>query len=92
MRRLPGHSIRFFAPILLLVAGIPGHAEAQSVRGRLFDPDGVTGVGSAMMVLEDRNGNEVDRALSRANGLFLLNAPAAGSYRLRAERDRKSVV
>ncbi len=71
---------------LLLAASIPAHADAQSVRGRLLDPDGETGLGSAMIVLEDRNGNEIERALSRGSGLFQLNAPAPGSYRLRAER------
>lgn len=90
MRRPPGHTTRYslFPPLLLLLlaAGLPDGAEGQSVRGRLLDPDGQTGLGSAMMILEDRNGNEVDRALSRNNGLFQLQAPAPGSYRLRAER------
>lgn len=71
---------------LLLATSIPVHADAQSVRGRLLDPDGETGLGSAMIVLEDSNGNEIERTLSRGNGLFQLNAPAPGSYRLRAER------
>lgn len=86
MRRPPSHAIRYLSPLLLLAAGIPIHADAQTVRGRLLDPDGVTGLGSAMVVLEDRNGTEVERALSRNNGLFQLKAPAPGSYRLRAER------
>ncbi|MDE2794971.1 MAG: carboxypeptidase-like regulatory domain-containing protein [Gemmatimonadota bacterium] len=86
MRRPPSHAIRYLSPLLLLAAGIPIHADAQTVRGRLLDPDGVTGLGSAMVVLEDRNGTEVERALSRNNGLFQLTAPAPGSYRLRAER------
>lgn len=89
MRRPTGHTNRCLCPLLLfllLATGIPQGADAQSVRGRLLDPDGQTGLGSAMMVLEDRSGNEVDRALSRSNGLFLLEAPAPGSYRLRAER------
>ena len=86
MKRPLGQVILVLAPFVLLATGIPVHADAQSVRGRLLDPDGVTGLGSAMMVLEHRDGTEVDRALSRDNGLFLLNAPAPGSYRLRAER------
>ena len=85
MRRPPVHLIHSILP-LLLAASIPIHADAQSVRGRLLDPDGQTGLGSAMIVLEDRNGNEIERALSRNTGLFQLNAPAPGSYRLRAER------
>ena len=86
MRRPPSHTIRYLSPLLLLAASIPAHADAQTVQGRLLDPDGVTGLASAMVVLEDRNGNEVERALSRNNGLFRLRAPAPGSYRLRAER------
>lgn len=86
MRRPLGHAIRHLSLLLLLAASIPFHADAQSVRGRLLDADGETGLGSAMIVLEDRNGTEVERALSRDNGLFLLEAPAPGSYRLRAER------
>lgn len=85
MRRPPVHLILSILP-LLLATSIPAQADAQTVRGRLLDPDGQTGLGSAMIVLEDRNGNEIQRALSRSNGLFQLNAPAAGSYRLRAER------
>ena len=85
MRRPPVHLIRSILP-LLLAASIPVHAGAQSVRGRLLDPDGATGLGSAMIVLVDGNGNEVGRTLSRSNGLFQLNANTPGSYRLRAER------
>ena len=86
MRRPLGHAIRHLSLPLLLAAHIPIHADAQSVRGRLLDADGETGLGSAMIVLEHRNGTEVERTLSRSNGLFLLEAPAPGSYRLRAER------
>ena len=83
--RSPVHLIRSILP-LLLAGSIPIHADAQSVRGRLMDPDGETGLGSAMIVLEDRDGNEMQRTLSRSNGLFQLDAPVPGSYRLRAER------
>lgn len=86
MKRPLGHTIPRLPSLLLLATIIPAHADAQSVRGRLLDPDGETGLGSAMMVLEDRDGNEVQRVLTRSNGLFLLEAPAPGSYRLRAER------
>ncbi len=85
MKRPPVHVIHSVLP-LLLAASIPVQTAAQSVRGRLLDPDGRTGLGSAMIVLEDRNGNDVQRALSRSSGLFQLTAPAPGSYRLRAER------
>ena len=86
MKRPLGHTIVGLFSFLLLGGSIPTDALAQEVRGRLLDPDGETGLGSAMMVLLDSDGNEVDRALTRPTGLFLLRAPAAGSYRLRAER------
>ena len=86
MRHPLGHAIVGLSAFLLLAGSIPINAHAQEVRGRLLDPDGETGVGSAMMVLVDRNGKEVDRTLTRGTGLFLLRAPAPGSYRLRAER------
>ena len=86
MRHPLGHAIVGLSAFLLLAGSIPINAHAQEVRGRLLDPDGETGLGSAMMVLVDRNGKEVDRTLTRGTGLFLLRAPAPGSYRLRAER------
>ena len=86
MRRPLGPTIVVLFAFLLLAGSVPIDAHAQEVRGRLLDPDGETGLGSAMMVLEDRDGNEVDRALTRPTGLFLLRPPAPGSYRLRAER------
>ncbi len=86
MRHPLGHAIVGLSAFLLLAGSIPINAHTQEVRGRLLDPDGETGLGSAMMVLVDRNGKEVDRTLTRGTGLFLLRAPAPGSYRLRAER------
>ena len=86
MRRQLRQVTLSLVPLLLLTATTAVHAGAQSVRGRLLDADGVTALGSAMMVLEHSDGTEVDRALSRDNGLFILNAPVPGSYRLRAER------
>ena len=70
--------------LLILAAGIPLDASAQVVRGRLLD--GATGLGGAMMTLVHANGAEVDRTLTRGDGLFQIKAPTPGRYRLRADR------
>lgn len=85
-----GHSIRYtmlrLAPVLVLAAGIPLSTTAQVVRGRLLEMDGATGLGGAMMTLVLANGTQVGGALTGSDGAFEITAPAAGRYRLRAER------
>ncbi len=66
---------------------IPSAVSAQVVQGRLLDASDGTSLGTAMITLVDRDDREVGRVLTRSNsGLFQLNAPAPGEYRLRAER------
>ncbi len=68
----------------LLCAGAPP-LSAQAVRGELVDDRGRP-VGAAFVILHDSAGAPARRALSRADGRFLLPAPGPGVYTLRAER------
>ena len=72
---------------LWLIAGVSGAANGQEVRGRLVDAAGGSGIGGAMVSLEDRAGRSLDRVLTRTgSGLFQLRIPEPGEYRIRAER------
>lgn len=70
----------------LLSLGLAAGAPAQSVSGRvLAQPDGRP-VEGAMIRLVGEGGVTVARTFSDDDGVFRLEAPAAGRYRLRAER------
>ncbi|MXX55687.1 MAG: hypothetical protein F4205_05485 [Gemmatimonadetes bacterium] len=65
----------------------PALAEGQVVRGRLLDALDGSSIGTAMIVLVNPQELEEARVLSRSNsGLFQLEAPRPGNFRLRAER------
>lgn len=65
----------------------PALADGQVVRGRLVDALDGGSLGTAMIVLVNSRDFEEARVLSRSSsGLFQLEAPRPGSYRLRAER------
>ncbi len=70
----------------VLVATTPA-LQGQVVRGRLVDEAGDVAIAGAMMTLLDRDGEIIDRILSRSGtGTFVLMASGAGDYRVRAER------
>ena len=76
-----------WALALLTALIIPSAAGGQVVRGRLVDARDGTSLETAMITLVDREELDAERALSRASsGLFQLQAPGPGEYRLRAER------
>ncbi len=81
-----GQSRFSLAVALLALLADAGGLEAQVIRGRLLDTDGATGIGGAMVSLVDGRGAEAARNLTRSNGLFQLDAPASGRYRVRADR------
>ena len=69
------------------LAATPALASAQVVRGRLVEAGQGNAVGGAMAVLEDRSGRGRAQALTRTGtGLFQLDAPDPGEYRVRADR------
>lgn len=75
----------------VLVAGMlalscPSAATAQTVRGTLVERGSAVPIPGAFMVLEDSAGVAVSTTLTSTSGTWLLNVPAAGTYRLRADR------
>lgn len=62
--------------LLWLFAAVPDAVNGQVVRGRLVDGAGGSGVGGAMVSLEDRDARGIDRVLTRTeSGLFELRIP-----------------
>ena len=85
-RCVPGSPTCLLLAILAAVAGGATGAAAQVVRGRLVDPHNAEGVGGAMMTLVDREDRRLASTLTRGSGLFELESPVAGRYRVKAER------
>ena len=72
---------------LATLAAAPSAISGQVVLGRLVEAGQGNTVGGAMAVLEDRSGRGRAQALTRTGtGLFQLDAPAPGEYRVRADR------
>ena len=72
---------------LATLAAVPSAISGQVVLGRLVEAGQGNAVGGAMAVLEDRSGRGRAQALTRTGtGLFQLDAPAPGEYRVRADR------
>lgn len=62
-------------------------ASGQVVQGRLVEAGEGNAVGGAMATLEDRSGRLLVQVLTRTgSGLFQLDAPDPGEYRIRADR------
>ena len=78
---------RAFALGLLAAVAVPLSSQAQIVRGQVVDSLVGTPIAGGVVVLIDQDDVEVSRTLTDEDGLFLLRAPGAGQYRLRAERD-----
>lgn len=87
-------------PVLLLasvagslVAFAPSALSAQTVVGRVLEGEAAMPVEGALVVLvrapdegASADGEVADGAITDRTGRFVLNAPGAGRYRLRAER------
>lgn len=89
MRLSVANSIALLACVtaVCLFAAVPHAANGQEVRGRLVDAAGGSGIGGAMVSLEDRDGRGIGQVLTRTeSGLFQLRVPSPGEYRIRAER------
>ena len=72
--------------VLLAASASTELLRAQTVTGQVVDSTSGLPVGSGFVVLLDRGGAEVARALSTQDGRFSLRAPNIGTYRLRSER------
>lgn len=75
-------------PILAGLASllIATSLSAQAVRGRLLDASSAEPVAGALIVLLAADGSEIASTVTSARGTYLLRAPGAGVYQLRAER------
>lgn len=81
--------MRAIFPAALLSAALLTAAplRAQVLDGLLVDPRGGGPVARATVVLLDSAGQAVARVQTRGDGRFVLRAPAAGTYGVRAERE-----
>lgn len=89
LRRFPGavpSSLRpsWVIPSLLLVLLWPAALQGQQVQGRLVDEVDAHPLAGAYVTLV-RDGENVARAVTRVDGGFVLTAPQAGPYTLRAD-------
>jgi len=77
------NSVRLAVSLVVAMA-VP--SPAQSIRGRMLSPDDKSGVTGVLVQLVDFADGVVRRTVSRDSGSFRLDAPSAGTYRLRALR------
>ena len=71
--------------VLCLLCG-GGPAGAQTVRGTLVEAGTDRPIPGAFVILEDPTGQAISTTLTGSAGTWLLRAPIAGTYRLRADR------
>jgi iron complex outermembrane receptor protein len=74
----------WIAAALLTLLFTPAGLHADSVKGRVLDPDGLA-VANARLQLFDRNGGERRRATSDAEGVYVFVNLPAGNYLLDGE-------
>ena len=84
MNSIAAHLCAAVALMTVLLA--PAVARAQVVVGDVIDRDGSTRIGGVVVLLLDAEGRVAAQALSRPDGGFVLRAPSAGVYRVRALR------
>jgi hypothetical protein len=82
----PSRRIAPLAAGLLALAGLPRAAAAQVVAGRVSSAADGTPLENAVVVLLDSARRRLGGTLSDSLGGFLLRAPAAGRYHVRADR------
>ena len=75
---------RIVLPLLATLLALP--LDAQTVRGRVVDAETGQPIAGAVVALADAQGARADAVLTRADGAYTVRAPAAGAYRVTAER------
>lgn len=83
--RAPSRLSRYCLPTLIILCSA-SPAGGQTVRGTLVEEGTDRAIAGAFVVLEDSVGQSLSATLTGSAGTWLLRAPAAGSYRLRADR------
>ena len=71
---------------LALACATASGTAAQIVRGRVLEEGSGAPLAGAMIVLTDAAGTQAGRVLTNDLGAFVLRAPQAGTYTLRADR------
>lgn len=79
------------AMMLMTLLGTASVLHADSVKGRVLDPQGLT-VASARLQLFERNGGERRRAVSDAEGAYEFLNISAGDYLLDAEAQNAALT
>ncbi|HEX2190288.1 MAG TPA: carboxypeptidase regulatory-like domain-containing protein [Longimicrobiaceae bacterium] len=79
-------TVRNLALLALALLAAARTLDAQTVRGALTEAESGRPVAGAFVLLLDTAGKQVAGSYTDADGSFLVQAPAAGSYTLRAER------
>jgi hypothetical protein len=74
------------ALVVGLLAGGGRSAQGQIAQGQLLDAETGVPVEGALVLLLDQAGEEVGGYLTNNAGRFIIQAPASGTYTLRAER------
>ena len=85
LRRLT-RQVRTAALYAALIGMVAAEASSQTVRGRVLEEDTGIPVSGAMVVLSNPSGGLAARRLTDNLGSFLLDAPGAGTYTIRADR------
>ncbi len=80
----PVHAVAFLALLAILFHSM--QLEAQSIRGTLVEDGSGIPIEGAFVVLLDGSDSTVAGTLTDDQGVFVLQAPAAGRYVARAER------
>jgi hypothetical protein len=78
--------VRRLLPLGLVALLDPCTAAAQTVRGDVVEQGSGRPIGGALVVLLDGEARQVAGSLTDPQGRFVIQAPGAGDYRLRAER------
>ncbi len=76
--------VLWLAALLLLLVARPG--AGQTIRGTLLEEGTDQPIPGAFVVLQDSVGLAVSTTLTGSAGTWLLRAPRAGTYRVRADR------
>lgn len=79
-------SFKILSAVMALILASITPLAAQTVRGQLVEEGSGKAIDAALVVLVDEGGTQLAGALTDPAGRFTLQAPAAGRYRLRAER------
>jgi hypothetical protein len=84
--RIPSRYVHHATMSLALLLLLASNSSAQTVRGRVLDGDSLTTLAATAVRLIDASGDEVAFTVSDDSGRFVLQAPQAGHWTLRAER------